>query len=64
MENKLHYWKEDGKWHCAIPRDDFATRHGFDWKHYGLIGRGKTKKQATEDWEKWQRAQEIVNFIY
>ena len=60
----LRFWKEKGKWHCAVPRDDFATRAGLSWKTHGLIGRGKTQKAATEDWEAWIRASDFVSDIY
>lgn len=60
----LKYWKKDEKWHCAVPRDDFATRQGLSWKTHGLIGIGKTKEAATQDWESWKRCSDLVADIY
>lgn len=60
----LTYWKEKNKWHCAVPRDDFATQAGLSWKKFGLIGRGKTKEDAAQDWESWKRASDFVADIY
>ncbi len=56
----LRYWKENGKWCCAVPRDDFATKNGFDWKSYGLIGRGSSQTEAMRDWESWKRCSDLV----
>jgi len=61
---QLVYWKVKGKVHCAIPRDDIATRAGFHWKEYGLIGRGKTKREALKDWMSWKRCSNLVADIY
>lgn len=63
-ESQLRFWREDGRWWCAIPRDDFATQHGFDWKHYGLIGCGATKEGALDDWRIWKRCSDLVADIY
>jgi hypothetical protein len=60
----LRFWRVEGKWHCAVPRDDIATKNGFDWKNYGLIGRGDTKQAAIEDWENWKRCSDFVASIY
>lgn len=66
MQNEaaLVYWKKEGLWHCAVPRDDIATQNGFSWKQYGLIGRGDTKQKALDDWKSWQRASDFVADIY
>jgi hypothetical protein len=63
-ETKLRYWREKDEWCCAVPRDDIATRNGFHWKRYGLVGRGKTKKEALNDWFVWQRCSDLVADIY
>jgi hypothetical protein len=63
-EPQLRFWRENGKWFCAIPRDDWATQLGFDWKHYGLIGHGSTKEAALRDWESWKRCSDLVADIY
>lgn len=60
----LKFWKEGNKWLCAVPRDDWATQNGLSWKTHGLIGQGKTKKEATDDWEKWLTASNFVADIY
>ena len=60
----LRFWRVKGRWHCAVPRDDFATRAGFSWRTNGLIGRGNTKQEAIEDWESWKRASDLVADIY
>jgi hypothetical protein len=60
----LKFWKDGKNWKCAVPRDDFATQNGLSWKTHGLIGKGKTKKEATEDWESWIRASDFVSSIY
>lgn len=60
----LEFWREDKKWACAVPRDDLATRSGLSWKKYGLIGRGKTRQAAEDDWVKWQTANKFVSDIY
>jgi len=60
------FWQEDGEWRCAVPRrDPFASMNipgrGKDWwKRFGLIGRGKTRKEALEDLEMWQRCSNLV----
>lgn len=61
---KPRLWREKGVWCCAIPRDDFATRHGFRWKKYGLIGRGSTCLGAYIDWQDWVRVSNLVDEIY
>jgi hypothetical protein len=58
------FWKEGKKYCCAVPRDDFATQQGFHWKKYGLIGRGKTKEEALDDWKVWKNASDFVAAIY
>jgi hypothetical protein len=60
----LKFWREGKLWCCAVPRDDFATQNGLSWKKFGLIGRGSTRKAATEDWESWLRAADLVADIY
>ena len=55
----VRYWMENGEWCCAIPRDDFATQHGFHWKKYGIIGRGKTERDAWIAWERQKIADEV-----
>lgn len=60
----LSFWKKGNFWCCAIPRDDIATQNGLSWKKFGLIGRGKTKEEATLDWEKWKSASDFVADIY
>ena len=60
----LRFWRVDGRWHCAVPRDDIATRNGFGWREYGLVGRGSTKQKAIEDWECSKRASDFVADIY
>jgi hypothetical protein len=63
--DKPHFWRDGkGRWCCAVPRDDYATRAGFDWKHFGLIGRGVTPKSAFCDWKLWQQASAFVADIY
>lgn len=62
--SKLRFWKDAGRWCCAVPRDDIATQAGFDWKQYGLIGRGATRKEALDDWKLWKRAADFVADIY
>ena len=61
---ELVFWREAGKWCCAVPRDDIGTQAGLHWKRYGLIGRGATRKKALGDWHLWQRASEFVAEIY
>jgi hypothetical protein len=60
----LRYWQESGEWLCAVPRDDIATKNGFSWKKYGLIGRGKTAPEAMKDWQSWKRCSDLVADIY
>lgn len=60
----LYHWKEGAIFHCAVPRDDIATQAGMSWKKFGLIGQGKTKKAAIEDWEKWIAASDFVADIF
>lgn len=60
----LSYWKKDNKWYCAVPREDWATKMGLSWKTHGLIGSGKTKKEALEDWQRWKVAADLVSDIY
>lgn len=61
---KLHFWQEAGRWYCAVPRDDFATRAGLHWKKYGVVGMGMTRQEALGDWHKWKRAVDFVSGIY
>lgn len=63
-DEKVRFWCEGGLWHCAVPRDDFATQHGFTWKRYGLIGRGATQTAALADWKHWQLCSKFVASIY
>lgn len=63
-DGKVHFWREAGEWRCAVPRDDLATQNGFDWKHFGLVGRGITQNAALEDLQSWQRASDFVASIY
>lgn len=60
----LKYWREGTDWCCAVPRNDFATQKGFSWKKYGIIGKGKTRKDAMKDWESWLKASNLVADIY
>ena len=60
MKSKLRFWKENGKWHCAIPRNDWFTQNGFYWKTHGLIGIGDTKEESERDWKAWREAADIV----
>jgi len=64
--DNLKFWKDkdSGLWCCAVPRDDIATQNGFHWKKFGLIGRGKTRKEAQEDWEMTKRCSDFVADIY
>lgn len=48
-EKRLRFWRDGAKWRCAIPRDDMATRLGFDWKRYGIRGCGETMQAALDD---------------
>lgn len=61
---KQKFWRVAGRWCCAVPRDDMATRNGMHWKKFGLIGRGRTRQAALEDWYAWQKASDFVADIY
>ena len=63
-EKQLRFWRDGAKWRCAIPRDDMATRLGFDWKRYGIRGCGETRQAALDDWRSWMRASDFVADIY
>lgn len=63
-EAKLKFWRKDGRWHCAIPRDDTATQAGFSWKTHGRVGHGETKADALNDWLTTWRCAEFVADIY
>jgi len=64
------FWRVGNEWRCAVPaRDPFAHMNipgrGKDWwKRFGLIGRGKTRKEALDDLEVWQRCSDLVAQIY
>lgn len=63
-EAALKFWRKDGRWHCAIPRDDFATRAGFGWKTHGCVGHGETKASALAEWRINWRCAAFVADIY
>lgn len=63
-ETHLVFWIDKGLIKCAVPRDDIATQQGLSWKKFGLIGKGKTKKQAVDDWKSWKSAADFVSDIY
>ncbi len=60
----LKYWRVGKLWCCAVPRDDIATQNGFHWKKYGLVGQGKTKQEAMNDWAHWLSVSNLVADIY
>lgn len=62
LTQKTRFWFADGLWHCAVPRkpNELDRIMNASWKTHGMIGRGKTRAQAKEDWEQWQRAFYVV----
>lgn len=65
MEGELAYWKADGGWRCARPKEArFAHQKEDWWKHSGLRGFGTTKEEALEDLMAWEWAAEILRSIY
>lgn len=68
-ESKLRYWRDHGKWKCAVPRPDpfgeILPERGKDWwKRYGFHGIGETKEEALNDWRSWAWAAKLVSDIY
>jgi hypothetical protein len=65
---QLHFWREDGRWWCAVPRPDPLASirdEGADWwKRFGTIGAGDTPEEAKADWLVWQSAAAIFADIY
>jgi hypothetical protein len=70
-EHNLIFWRDGKFWKCKVftPRDvelcQFMTKFsGRSEKERGLIGKGKTKEEALEDWCKWKNASDFVAAIY
>jgi hypothetical protein len=65
-EYSLTFWREGKDWKCAVPRpkDHWIEQCGRHWKKYGLIGRGKTRDKALEDWKISKDASDFVAAIY
>jgi len=65
-EFDLMFWKDGKMWKCKVPLPKNELYKHFKplEKKIGLIGKGKTKEEAIDDWRKWRDAANFVDAIY